>query len=450
MKFDYPQDKIFIETRAETLTFGEFSAKVAEISANIASQYSADQFIAINAASPLNFLLDYFAIIESGKIAVLLNSKLPDDTLDMQMKSIGCRVVSKNHCLHEHFSRLPQIALRDISACCVIFTSGSSGSSKAIVHGEGALIASANNQIKRLGITPDDRYLLALPLYHVGGLAVAYRSLLAGARLQIAEDFGHPYSDVEYFRPSHASFVGVQLQRLLDEKVAGSTAFDNFKGILLGGSAIRESLKCSALAQKLPCYYGYGSTETCSAICVADSSQPIDSSGLSFDDCEIVISAIGEILVKSPSLALGSISDGEFHPITDSDGYFHTHDCGTYSQTEGLRVIGRIDRMFVSGGENVYPEEIECALLAIPQVSQAAVIAVADAEFGHVAVAFIRQPTSNLPFDDIRKELRQTLPNYKIPKHFFDFPPKYHETGIKVNRQFLGEYLISHDFDVLK
>lgn len=450
MKFDYPQDKIFIETRAETLTFGEFSAKVADISAAIASQYPEEQFIALNATSPLNFLLDYFAIIESGKIAVLLNSKLPDDTLALQMKSIGCRVVSENHRLHEHFGRLPQIALRDISACCVIFTSGSSGSSKAIVHGEGALIASAKNQIQRLGIAPDDRYLLALPLYHVGGLAVAYRSLLAGARLQIAENFGHPYSDVEYFRPSHASFVGVQLQRLLDEKVAGSAAFDNFKGILLGGSAIRESLKRSAFAQKLPCYYGYGSTETGSAICVADRSQPFDSSGLSFDDCKIAISASGEILVKSPSLALGSISDGEFRSITDSDGYFHTRDCGTYSRVEGLRVIGRIDRMFVSGGENVYPEEIECALLAIPQVSQAAVLAVANAEFGHVAVAFIRQSTSNLPFDDIRKKLRHTLPNYKIPKQFFDFPPEYHETGIKINRQFLAEYLVSRGFDVLK
>ncbi|GAB5536590.1 MAG: o-succinylbenzoate--CoA ligase [Rubricoccaceae bacterium] len=317
----------------------------------------------------------------------------------------------------------------------LIHTSGSTGEPKAALHTVGNHVASAEGLIQRFLLGPGDRWLLNLPLYHVGGLAVVFRCALAGATMVLPEPAMSTAEAVRQLQPTHASLVSTQLIRLLEENVA----LASLQLVLLGGSAFPSGVLDAAEALGLPIVMSYGMTEMTSTI--TSSSLPVErnalaTSGTVLPRRELRISDVGEIDVRGPTLFSGYVEgDGLRRPV-DAEGWFATGDRGTIDADGRLIVHGRVGNGFVSGGENIQPEAIEAALAALRGVARAVVVPVPDAEFGARPVAFVQSTGTAIQANELANALRATLPGFMVPVAFLQWDGP---SGLKPDRTALAE-----------
>lgn len=279
----------------------------------------------------------------------------------------------------------------------LLYTSGSTGSPKIAILSLSNLVANAQTAINALDLRPNDEWKLSLPLYHVGGIAIIFRCILARATIVI--------DDTPNI--THLSYVPTHLYR-------ATPVYKKLRCLLLGGAPIHNYPK------HLPVYTSYGLTEMASIVALNGNILP---------DRQLKISDDGEILVKGPSLFQGYFG----HP--PQKGWFATKDLGRFVDGK-LEVLGRKDWMFISGGENIQPEEIEKELLTFPEVVEAAVTPVDDPEWGQRPVAIVFAPV-RFTLAEMQKRLLKSLPKYKIPValYFVDGLPKKNQ---KIDRKILS------------
>jgi O-succinylbenzoic acid--CoA ligase len=211
------------------------------------------------------------------------------------------------------------------------------------------------------------------------------------------------------------------------------------KAVLMGGGPVSASLVDEALSRGLPLHTSYGLTEMASQVTTTPPGAPLGvlrTAGRVLPEREVSISEEGEILVRGATLFVGYVEGKTLDLPLDTDGWFHTGDLGELDENGFLRVLGRKDNLFVSGGENIQPEEIEEVLCRLDGIDEAIVVPVPDPEFGHRPVAFIR--TEGDKPEDLAPKLRAFLPGFKIPTSFHSWP-KYAQRGIKPDRNALRE-----------
>lgn len=318
----------------------------------------------------------------------------------------------------------------------VVFTSGSTGVPKAALQTFENHWASAVGANRNIPLRPGDRWLLSLPPWHVGGLAVIFRCLLGGAAITI-KGKDEPLADaIPGFGATHVSLVATQLYRLLrDER--GRAALRNLKAVLLGGGPAPAALIAEALRAGAPLVASYGSTEMSSQVTASrpgDPREALSTAGRPLAFRELSIAADGEILVRGRTLFRGYVEETVVRPARDAAGWFHTGDLGCLDADGRLIVTGRRDTMFISGGENIHPEEIEREILRFPGVLEAIVVPLPDPEFGARPAAFLRTFAGRLPVDaELDRFLRMTLPGFKIPQRYLLWPEI--EEGMKPDRR---------------
>lgn len=334
---------------------------------------------------------------------------------------------------------IPLFERVDDMEAIVVFTSGCTSGPKAAVLSFHNLSAAADAVKRAIPLALGDVWLLSLPLYHVGGICVLARCARAGAAIAIPDSEEPLAGSLERFRPTHVSLVATQLYRLLQDDAA-CAALARCKAVVMGGGPTPESLVRNAVARGIPLVMSYGMTETAAMICCTrpgDAVERLLSSGKPLVDGTVSISSDGEIVVRGDQLFLGYLQpDGSLHrPLTD-DGWFRTGDLGYFDDAGYLHVTGRKDNMFISGGENIQPEEIEAALRNLNGVEEAIVVAVDDAEWGRRPLAFVR-PAEGRTFDAavLRSALRASLPGYKIPRKYYSWPEDLIQPGLKPARR---------------
>jgi o-succinylbenzoate---CoA ligase len=280
----------------------------------------------------------------------------------------------------------------------VIHTSGTTGEPKPVELTFANHAASAAASADALGTQPDDRWLSPLPLHHVGGLAVLIRCAIARTTAVLHERF-----DVERVKAvleagevTLASLVPTMLVRLRD---AGLSATPGLRAIALGGGPIPAGLLDWAAEAGIPVVPVYGMTETSSQIVAGSPGRPLHG-------VELRIAADGEILVRGPMVAAGSLG---------ADGWLHTGDLGRLDGGGRLHVEGRLKDLIVTGGENVAPLEVEQVLLAHPAVADAAVAGRPDPEWGEAITAFVVLRGPAVP-EALRAWCRERLEPHKVPK----------------------------------
>ena len=303
----------------------------------------------------------------------------------------------------------------------IIHTSASSGEAKAAVHSFANHWYNALGSNENLPFGPGDCWLLSLPLYHIGGYALLFRSLISGGALAIGEHDETVGRSLLNFPLTHLSLVPTQLYRLLADRESAAR-LRKLKAVLLGGSSAPKSLIEDALRQKIPLYLSYGSTEMGSQI--ATTPAPICSieqnSGKILPYRELTVAKDGELLVKGHCLFQGYLRDGFIQPQTDKNGWFHTSDIGNVADDNTVTVLGRKDNMFISGGENIHPEEIEKALMMIDGILDALVVPVADKEYGQRPVAFIQSVEREEPDENsITQAMHSMVGKLKSPTCYF-------------------------------
>lgn len=270
----------------------------------------------------------------------------------------------------------------------VVATSGSSGQPKAVILTHDAVAASAVAVHARLGVTGSDAWLACLPPAHIGGLSVVLRGIVTGTRVITTDGFT-PESYVGAARSGATlvSLVATALQRV-DATV--------YRTVVLGGSRPPADAPPNCIAT-------YGLTETGSGV-VYDGT-PLD--GVEVDVRDGVIHLRGPMMMRGYRNAPSTVG---------VDGWLRTGDIGHLDADGLLHVEGREGDLIITGGENVWPEAVEAALMTHPLVSDCCVVGIADPEWGHAVHAFI-VTGHTLSLAEIREHCKQTLPAHAAPKH---------------------------------
>ncbi|EDK28122.1 O-succinylbenzoic acid--CoA ligase [Vibrionales bacterium SWAT-3] len=312
----------------------------------------------------------------------------------------------------------------------IVFTSGSTGNPKAVAHTLEQHLYSAAGLLDAFQFKGSDTWLLSLPMYHVSGLAIVHRWLVAGGCIKMG--IGPLESDIKGC--SHASLVATQLHRLLKSKQALTLTH-----VLLGGSHIPEAPGLEAQQMGIETWLGYGMTEAASTV----TAKPVDASstaGFVLNHRQLKIEN-QRIYIRGNTLASGYYYQGTLTPLVDENGWFDSKDLGQW-HGEQVSIIGRADNQFISGGENIHCEEIERALSQLPEVKQAFIIPVEDSEFGFRPVAIIdcdEMPTKVW----FAEQLQGSLERFKFPIEYYSMPEQ-EQLGIKVSRAGLAQWLLQH------
>ena len=312
-------------------------------------------------------------------------------------------------------------ALRDqvdlLTPATILFTSGTTGTPKAAVLSHGNHLASADAWADRLRPQPPDRWLACLPLFHVAGSAMVMRTSHWGCEVEIQPRFeASDVADAIEAGASHLSLVSTMLDDLIDI-VAARSVPATLRAILLGGGPIAPSLLERAVVAELPVVTTYGMTETASGVAAGG---PAASAFQPLRGVELRISpAGGELQVRGEMVFLGYLGpDGEIDDPAE-DGWFTTGDLGELDALGRLRVLDRRDDLLISGGENVYPSEIEAVLTGHPEIDDAIVVSEAHQRWGAVPVAVIvLKPGSTVSDATLAAHCRSRLAGYKVPVAF--------------------------------
>lgn len=413
--------------------------------------------LAILSPPSLDYVCVIYACVRLGLVLVPLNIRLSVDELSWQILSsdVFCVLVAGGgKLLSSRVKCVDLMAWRFFGGNdytnthllknlddpqSIIFTSGTSGRPKGAVITYGNQLWSAMASAYRVGVLPNDRWLCCLPLYHVGGMAVIMRSCLYGTAVILHDGFDIAAVQQAFDTQSITliSLVPTMLYRMIEAEVRFPPTL---RLILLGGAAASPDLLEGCRALNLPVAPTYGLSEACSQVATmlpSDAYRKPGSVGkpLLFTHVRIADAsgaslppgAYGEIVVSGPTVMAGYYNDPDASAKTMRGDELYTGDIGYLDDDGDLWVVQRRSDLIVSGGENVYPAEVERVLQEHPSVEAVCVVGVDHPEWGQqVAAAVVLRENAILSASELIAFSRQHLASYKQPREirFVDALPQ--------------------------
>lgn len=311
----------------------------------------------------------------------------------------------------------------------IMYTSGTTGKPKGVMQTYGNHYHSAIHSLLHMGYFPEDRWLIQLPIFHVSGYSTLMKSVVYGMPivLPIHGQMEHILDEIQKKKVTLLSWVAKNLQDVFQMQAVHKLT--NIRGILLGGGPVPTTILKECHKERLPIYLSYGMTETASQIVTLGGSDvyaKIGSVGKSLFLNQIRIDnqeepfEVGEILVKGPTVMKGYLNQAEeTNRRMTADGYFRTGDMGYFDADGFLYIVDRRNDLIISGGENIYPAEIEAKMMELGIFQEVAVVGMSDAVWGAVPAVFY-VPKQPFPYCelDIHNMLKKSLSTYKLPKKY--------------------------------
>jgi len=333
------------------------------------------------------------------------------------------------------------VALDD--PCLIMYTSGTTGRPKGAVLTHGNMTWNAMNQLLGFDVTQTERTLALAPMFHIGGLnATVNPTLLRGGCAVVLWRFdpAEALRVIEEQRVSSFFAVATMLDAIAREPEFRSRDLSSLRTVGAAGAPLPLPTLRTWLERGVTMQQAYGMTEAapgCTVLDSADAVRKVGSAGkpVFFTDLRVVRPdgadadphEVGEVVVQGPNVMAGYWDDPQRTAEVLVDGWYHTGDAGSFDDEGFLYVRDRYKDMIISGGENVYPAEVESALLELPGVVEAAVIGVPDATWGEVGLAvLVLEPGTDADADAVRAALRERLAGFKVPRRieFVDTLPK--------------------------
>lgn len=345
------------------------------------------------------------------------------------------------------------INLNDVQS--ILFTSGSTGKPKGVMISYKNIYSSAMASAYHLGTNPRDTWLLCLPLYHIGGLSIIFRCCLYGSTVILHEKFSPKdiLSSLSNNRVSLISLVPTMLNKLLKEP--SSNVLSSLRLILLGGAPASQSLINQASLLNLKIATTYGLTEAASQVATALPEHVFKKpksvgKPLIFTSVKILDNQgkqtksrkIGEIYISGPNVMVGYWKSIDSKGTDYENQYLATGDLGFLDEDGDLFVVQRRTDLIISGGENVYPSEIEEILLRHDKIEEVFVCGIASEEWGQNIVALI-VTKNNQEFlqEEIIQFSRRFLSGFKIPKQIFHVKSLPRTSSGKIDRKKSSEII---------
>lgn len=390
------------------------------------------------------------ATLRAGAVACPISARLPEATVTGRRRSLGAALTVGDRSFgtavavkdlidqlrqrpHENPDAPP---FSEDTPATIVFTSGSSGAARPALHTYGNHYFSALGAQDNMPLACGDRWLLSLPLWHVGGLAILFRCLLAAATVVLPDPADSLAESVR--KATHVSMVSTQLRRLLREAKSGAVHPE--KALLLGGGPVPPVLIDEAVRRGLPVHTSYGLTEMASQVTATPPGagpEALRASGRVLPWRELRCDEAGQIMVRGRTRFAGYVEgEGLARPF-DEEGWFATGDMGRLDASGQLIVRGRMDHMLVSGGENILPEEIEVVLAGVEGVERVVVVGVADEEYGQRPAAFVETADGEIDTSRLRAAVEAVLPRFMTPDAFYPWPADLAGEGFKPDRSML-------------
>jgi len=469
-----PERPALVSARGERWSYAALDAAVEQTATRLSGLGLApgDILATLLPASPQHVFIVH-AAARLGLALAPLNTRLTSAELALQLQKLGCRVLvglpdaRQTGLASGSLDLLSPAGLADLPGAAftppafdlarlqgIIFTSGTAGASKGVKLTFANHFWSAQGSAARIGILPTDTWLSPLPLYHVGGLANLFRCALAGAALQLCDPDPQALQAGLADGASLVSLVPTMLKRLL---ALPDLETPRLRLVLLGGAAATPDLLAEAAHRGLRVAATYGLTEAASQVATIDPDSPAQLAKpgcvgrpllntrlriVGEDGADLPPGSPGEVLVQSPTVMPGYYADPEASQRALQSGWLHTGDLG-YLDSEGcLWLLQRRSDLIVSGGENIYPAEIEAVLAAHPAVAEACVVGLPDPEWGqHPAALVVLQPGLSVSAAELLTFARQTLAGYKLPKSIHFVPALPQTASGKIARRQAQELL---------
>jgi O-succinylbenzoic acid--CoA ligase len=446
---------VAIESAGSTWTFADLAQRARCAAAYLlASEPPQDVPIALLMRGDEHFVAWFYAVALAARPVLPLNGKLTAGEIEKQLADarvelllgetgdprpaairnlpkLSAVVAPELDTAPSPAGRLPGKHVAPDATLAVLFTSGTSGRAKGACLSWDNFQASALAARAHLGPVVGKRWLSCMPLFHIGGLSILVRSLLYGGPVRLLPKFdAADVSDaLDTGEIAGVSLVPTMLARLLAHRNDRPPP-PGLELVLLGGAATPPELLARAQELGYPICMTYGLTEATSQVATAKPRStdataarmlPLPGTELRIvvDDRDAPPGTPGEILVRGRIVMQGYLGDLEATKRALHGGWLHTGDVGYLDREGGLHVIDRRDDLIVSGGENVYPAEIEAVLLEHPSVAEAGVAGVPDPDLGARVVAWVvvREGAAT-DAAALSLHCRERLAGFKQPREF--------------------------------
>lgn len=440
----------------EKVNFIELKEKSEEIARKLSFLgVKKNDHIGILSTNSITMVAVIHALSYLGAVSVLLNVRLTAREINYQLEDAEVSMLLTSDELKEQGEKTNAHLVKSFSEVddmpekivqlkseihlddpfSIIYTSGTTGFPKGVVHTYGNHWWSAVASALNLGLNSTDKWLIPLPVFHVSGLSTMIKSVIYGMPVYLMHKFDTEkmHKAIMYKNITIASVVTMMVRRLI-ERLGEEHYPEHFRCMLLGGGPAPRSLLETAKEKHVPVFQSYGMTETTSQIATLsahDALRKIGSAGKPLMPAQLKIKplrddeSVGEIQVKGPMVTKGYYNRKEANEELFQDGWLSTGDLGYVDQEGYLYVVDRRSDLIISGGENIYPTEIENVLSELPQVREAAVAGKSDETWGEVPVAYVVKK-DEITVEEILEYLKERLAKYKVPKeiHFLEELPR--------------------------
>ncbi|MCC4498859.1 o-succinylbenzoate--CoA ligase [Limosilactobacillus reuteri] len=455
-------NQIAIDDGNERLSFAELKKQV-EVLVGKIDHLNPGSRVGILATNTLMSYKLALAIMCSGRTIVWLNWRLAGEELERQIKDSGLQLCLVEDSLWrsgmtDPFKSYSAFLITSADpgelipvfksnwVASIMYTSGTTGKPKGVLQTFGNHFYSAVSSALNLGLSSADKWLCVAPIFHISGFSIIMRGLIYGITVRLVEKFRA--EELERILANETvtimSVVPFMLKKLIQQQNKTNTHYNSaFRCMLLGGGTIdRETLE-ACLQRSIPVVQCYGMTETCSQIVAlrsADALLKLGSVGQPLFSTQLKLSKDGEILLKTPALTPGYLNLPDKLPSKMIDGWYRTGDIGHLDKEGYLYIDGRADEMLISGGENIFPQEVEQVYQRYPQINEVAVVGQNDSVWGQVPVAFVVSDRRLSPTKLINYGYEH-LARYKVPQHYIFVSELPKNASGKIRRFMLREKL---------